>query len=359
MKIELTLRNSYVRGHAIHVTRRPVIASVRDIAKEANVSIATVSRVLNGRPGVGEATRDRVRLAANGRRYVARVAARCTDNLAYVYTGERSLASPFDAALLGGVDDALELHGLRGTGLLVLDADRSREAGESFTQLFHRKAVRGALVRTTRATRHTCEELAAEGVAAVAVGDAFADGSPVSFVRCDSGPSSREAVADLIAMGHRRVAVAVNQVADADHDDRVAGWRRACRDAGLPAGEELIFRTTADCGGGRRVVAQLKAMRDPPTALYVADPLTAAGALQAAHELSLRVPGDLSLIGFDDGDLRHQTWPPMSAVVQDARALGMAAVAALAQLTADPSAGPIRRVLGTRYEPRGTAGPPG
>ena len=328
------------------------------------MSIATVSRVLNDDPAVGEQTRRRVLEVVHEVGYVRRVGRReVAEGIALAYAGPASLGSPYDQALLGGVGRAIDDNaGGDGFGhdLLIVDLKRSLRDGESPSALFRRKGIKAALIRTTDAGRPLCERLAGENFPGVVVGARFGGDSAVSYVDADSRAASREAVEHLLELGHRRVWVVANARDDTDHLDRIAGWRDAMTDAGLPAGDEGVRRPWATLQAGIDLVRGLAEI-DPderPTALYVADPLPGFGALRGAMELGLRVPGDMSLIGFDDGEQRHLTHPTMAAVCQDTAALGAAAVDVLRRRIAAGRSRPVRRTLPTRYEPGPTVGPP-
>src|SRR5579872_6513677 len=132
------------------------MASVRLIAKRSGVSITTVSRVLNNHPQVSERVRRLVLAASNEAGYKHTTARRSNTNLAIVYTGENSLGSTFDAALMSGIARAMEQDHC---DLVVLDANRSRLGNESFTQMFMRKGIRGAILRTTLAVHGVCKTI--------------------------------------------------------------------------------------------------------------------------------------------------------------------------------------------------------
>ncbi len=304
------------------------MSNVREIAKEAGVSITTVSRVLNNHPRVSQKSRDRVLAAANEARYVAPVTKRSTTNIGLVYTAESSLGSPFDGQLMWGMSAGLEEYGY---DLMVLDTRRSMEAGETYSQFFMRKGVRGIVLRTTLSTRNACVAIAEEGFPAVVVGDRF-DHSGVRFIYSDSREPSREAVEHLIGLGHRRIGICLNVVDDSDHTDRLEGYRQAMNDHGLPIDRDLIYRTPANRPGGGRLIRRLSGVADRPTALFITDPATAAGAFKEARHRGLSIPGDLSIVGFDDGDLRFDLYPEMSAVCQDTAAVGREALYALHQI---------------------------
>jgi DNA-binding LacI/PurR family transcriptional regulator len=326
--------------------------NVRAIAKQAGVSIATVSRVLNNHPSVSDGVRDRVMAVANSRRYVPTVGKRETLIIAYVYTGDTSLGSPFDASVLEGVYLGLADSNLN---LMILDARRSRRSGETYSQMFQRMGVRGALLRTTSGSRAVCEKIAEQGFPAVVIGDRFDDPAVIG-VYCESRDASREAVSHLIGLGHRRIAVCVNVVEDSDHTERLLGYHDAMRDHGLDVDDKFIMRIPASRQGGGQVIRRLATAMDRPTAIYITDPMTAIGAMHETQKLGIRVPDDLSIIGFDDAEMRHMVWPAMSAVCQNAYGLGQDACLVLNRLIAgepDP--------VGTRpaawFEVHGSTGP--
>src|SRR3954464_10300565 len=140
-----------VTGSGYQQSRAPV-ATIRTVASEADVSIATVSRVLNNTGAVSEDVRERVLQAAGRPRYGG--ARRTTTNyIALAYTGPSSLASPYDIAVLDGMADAAEAAGF---DLAITQIKQDRRPTESASQLLARKGIRGAILRTTAETRNVC-----------------------------------------------------------------------------------------------------------------------------------------------------------------------------------------------------------
>jgi DNA-binding LacI/PurR family transcriptional regulator len=308
-----------------------LMSTVRTIAKQTGVSIATVSRVLNNHPSVSDELRDKVMSAANSRRYVSQLGKRETTNIAYVYTGDTSLGSPFDSALLEGVYEAMADSNLN---LMILDLRRTRRNGETYSQMFQRLGVRGAVLRTTHGTRSICEKIVGQGFPTVVVGDRLV-GSEASCVYCESRSASREAIEHLTSLGHRRIAISVNIIEDSDHHERLAGYREALEDHGLEIDDKLIMRAPANRQGGSQLIRRIVTAVDRPTAVYITDPMAAVGAMYEAHKMGLGVPQDLSIIGFDDTELRHTSLPTMTAVCQDAAGLGREAFRVLSELIKD------------------------
>jgi len=323
-----------------------VVSNVRAIARDAGVSISTVSRVLNNVPGVSEQARNAVLTAVNQTGYVPEVGRRSTSNVALVYTAGASLDSPFDSALINGI-----YAGLDGSeaDLLILDARRSRQPNETLTQMLVRKGAQGALLRMTTASQSLCEEIVAEGFAAVVAGSR-PDGVKMNCIFSDSKLASREAIEHLLGLGHRRIAIGTHVVDDSDHEDRRAGYRDALAARRVPLEESLVIRAPFDRSGGVQVVRRIAAMIPRPTAVYLADPLMAVGALVEARRIGLRVPQDLSVVGFDDGELRHALVPHLTAVCQDTVALGRAASALLLGVIARKQRKPRQEALRCWFE---------
>ena len=309
---------------------------------------------MNGDPLVGGAIRARVLAAVNKSRYVPAVGRRSTANVAYVYTGGWSLGAPFDAALLQGMTTKLREANLN---LLILDAHQAKLEGETYTHLFLRCGVRGAILRTDFESKHICQAIAAEGFPCVVVAEEFA-AAQVCSVFADARSGCRRALEHLVDLGHQRIAIALNVVNDHDHAQRLAIYREVLTAAGLPFNERFVLRLPALRNAGEQALRELLHMRDRPTAIFVADPLPAAGLLQAAQRMNVDIPKQLSVIGFDDTDMRYGTHPQMSAVCQNAEALGGEALQLLQQqMTVGGNSARTRR-LECWFEPHETTAPP-
>lgn len=311
------------------------MASVREIAKQAGVSTATVSRVMNNSPLVSGEAKRKVMTVVNSANYIPTVGKKLTTNIAYLFTDQVTLSSPYDAGIMSGLSVGLEQHQL---DLLILNARTCRESGESFSQMFRRKGVQGVIIRTTAATRGVCRQVLESGIPAVVLGDQI-DGYEHASVDVDSRDASRDAVEHLIGLGHQRIAFCTHATDDKDHLDRESGYRQALTDSGIAFDERLVFRVPANRQSGEQLVRRLTTMVDRPTALFVADPITCVGIMTEARRQKLDIPRDLSVVGFDDAEVRFSTFPEMTAVCQDSEALGRHAMGRLASRL--PSGGVI------------------
>lgn len=333
------------------------VSNIRLIARTAGVSIATVSRVLNNQTGVSDAARAAVLAAVNQAGYVPEIGKRSTSNIALLYTDTPTLDSPFDAALLAGIDDGLPKLGC---DLLLLDAHRSKRQDETFSHMFLRKGVQGALLRTTTASRPICEEILREGFVTVVVGYRLEEPG-ATCVYSDSREASGKAIDHLIALGHRRIAVCIHVVEDSDHADRVAAYRKSLESHGIAFDERLVIRLPANREGGAQAIRRIAAMAERPTALFLTDPLTSFGALCEARAVGLRVPEQLSVVGFDDTELRHGLAPTLTAVCQNSKELGREAVTLLGRAIAHRGPNrppPLTKALNCWFEVHESTAPP-
>lgn len=325
------------------------MASVRVIAEEAGVSIATVSRVLNNDPGVKGRTREAVLSVANRVGYLRTRERDMPHSIAFTYTQDRTLAHPFDAAVLEGAVRGAERARI---DIMVLSLQRDKRQEESYTAFFQRKGVRGVVLRTAAATRDICQAIADEDFPHVVISDRF-ENPNVNFIDGDSKPESLRAVEFLIALGHRRIAFGMHNIPDRDHLDRCEAYREALERAGLAFDERLVFRQPATLAGGATIMTVLLNSPQRPSAIFLADPGLAVGAINKAHELGVRIPDDLSIVGFDDTDMRFGVHPTLSAVCQDADVLGFEAAR---WLCSDEQTNGLRKIVPTYLEINGSTG---
>ena len=304
------------------------LSSIRKVAKDAGVSIATVSRVINNQGSVTSDVKDRVLESVNRCGYVPNVGRRSTNLLALVYAGPSSLGSPFDSALLEGIADGMETVDL---DLVILRLKRNKQPNESYTQFFLRKGVRGVILRATIREREICRAIADEGFPSIVLGDHF-DHPTLSFVYSDSKPTSTQGVEHS---WHWAIGASPSRRAKPRTPSIWIAWRATevpLREHAIEPDPKLHFRIPPHRLDGAQLMRNVMSTMHPPTAIYITDPLVAVGAINEAHKMGIRVPLDLSILGFDDTDVRNNVFPRMTAVCQDARQVGFEAFSSLAHL---------------------------
>jgi DNA-binding LacI/PurR family transcriptional regulator len=296
------------------------MTTIRRVAQKAGVSIATVSRVVNGSTAVAPELRDRVLDAVSRCGYAPTIGRRSAASIALVYTGPFSVGSPYDAACIDGIISAMVESDF---DLKIAHLRRDKSPDETYSQFFFRKGIRGAILRSTSSDRDLARKIGDEGFPAVVLGDRF-DHPRLAFAYNDSRTASVEGIEHLISLGHRRIAFVANNTDDGDHTDRLDAYRQTLKDRGF-YDEQLEFRVPAHRLDGAQLMRKMLSLTKPPTAVFIVDPLTAAGAVNEAHKLKLRIPEEMSILGFDDTDTRFSVVPTMTAICQDSRELGQLA----------------------------------
>jgi DNA-binding LacI/PurR family transcriptional regulator len=317
--------------------RRPTID---DVARHAGVSKGAVSLALNGRPGVSEATRQRIVAAAEalGWRPSARAKALSESRaLAIGLIVARSTSQlptdPYFAALLSGVEDELASAGYALVLSVVADA---RAEAETYRRLAHDGRVDGVLLTDARVDDPRDALVSELGLEAVVVGPS--DSGLPGVAADERGPLAR-AVRALADLGHRRIGHVAGPPALVQTNVRLEAWRAALAAAELPSGPVAGGDFTGE--GGARATRRLLERRDPPTAIVYANDMMAIAGLRVARDLRLRVPRDLSIVGFDDVPLAEHVHPPLTTIRRHPVAAGAAAARLLLQrLRGEPLAVP-------------------
>lgn len=321
---------------------KQTVTSARQLASKLGLSVATVSRALNNHPDVAEETRIKVMRMADSAGYMPRVGRRPTNVIGLVYPTDpvRADYGNFESAMLAGI---LEGVNEQRFDVTIINFRRDRVRSESCSQFLRGKGVRGVIVRTIDPGSTLAEEIAGEGFPCVVVADR-SEHPRVNYICSDSRSDSMRAVQHLIHLGHRRIGLGVHTVLDSDHNDRRLGYLDALREADLAVEESLMLRAAASMEGGASCIDRFLSMPEPPTAIYFTDPLTTVGALHRCLVLGVHVPGQLSVVGFDDGDVRYRTYPHYTAVCQDAARMGREASRWLTRMLAAGSEVPSYRV---------------
>ena len=328
--------------------------SVRDIAKQAGVSITTVSRALNSHPDISPKTRERVMKTADRVGYALKNQrpAPAGTAIALVNANGGRLNSAYDQDLLYGMQEFLTQHSSID---LVLTDLREKKPTETYAQFFEAKSIRSVVLRTNTSQRTVCEQIAAEGVPSLVLAEQF-DDPVMNYLVCESRTASQRGVEHLIHLGHRRIALVIHRRNDGDHADREAGYVAAHATHNLDIDPELIIRLVPNLASGGNALNQLMSLPNPPTAIFIADPEPALGAMCRAHAVGLKVPDEVSILGFDDYGTRFGMSPCITAVCQNTREMGSEAARYALSLAEGTNAKPIRKVSSAFLEINQTTG---
>jgi LacI family transcriptional regulator len=306
------------------------MASIKDVASRARVSVATVSRVLNGHPSVRPATRTRVRAAMDELGYRPNAVARWlrTDETRTLGLVISDVLNPFFTELARSVED--EARAL-GYSVVIGNADERPAVQDHHVRSLLERRIDGLLVSPTEGGSPLMLEAVRSGTPLVFV-DRWLEGVEVPVIRTDGRLAVRDLVAHLHGLGHRRLAVIAGPAGTATGRERVNAFRAALRDFGLDLPPEYTGQGDFQAASGRRATAAFLDLPRPPEVVFATDNLMALGAMDEIRARGLRVPDDVALVAFDDIPWFVHTDPPITAIAQPTQALGKAAVRSLVDL---------------------------
>lgn len=332
-----------------------MVATIHDVALEANVGIGTVSRVLNNSPSVKPETRKRVQAAIDKLRYkpdpIARsMISRRTNSLGVIVP---FFTRPFFMEVLRGVE-AVSVR--LGRELVLYNVETNAQRDHYFSELPMHRKVDGLIIVSLRPDDAASYRFKDSGLPVVLI-DAY---SPMfTSLVVNNVEGAYQAVMCLIEKGHRRIGF-INGVIEGNFkfnqaNDRLIGLHRAFGETGLLFEPELVFTSEWNRAGGRQAALQLLSQQNRPTAIFAASDMQAIGALEAAKYLGIAVPEQLSIIGFDG--IEASELLELSTIRQPIQEMGEVAASKLIEYIEKPEQ--IVEIIrfDTRLVERHTTGP--
>ena len=302
------------------MAQKPV--RIQDVAREAGVSTATVSRALSNPNMVSESTRNTVFEAVQITGFRINHAAR---NLRKQQAGAilvlvPDLGNPFFSQILSGIDTVFA-----GTDYSVLIADTVEQAdrGNGLLAYFLDNRIDGMIILDGSLTRDELSVFASsERANRVVFACEWVDGEDFPSIRSDNERGAELAIDHLNTLGHRKIAHVTGPPGNILTVVRKDGMLEACATRGLDVPEEWILRGDFSLESGQRAAAEILAMKDRPTAVFCASDMMAFGLISGLSKGGLSVPDDISVIGFDDIEMSEFYVPGLTTVWQNRRRLG-------------------------------------
>jgi len=316
--------------------------TIKDVAERAGVSTATVSFVLNNRPGqaITEAVRQRVWKAATHLEYhpsavAAGLARKRTNNVAVLfYQASHLVSNPFYSFVIEGV---IREATQREYNLMFAYMDRDYRGYADLPKVVRERNAEGVLM-IQRVFPPMVEDILRRGVPVVAI-DSYPSMTTIGVLQMDNHLGGRLAAEHLLDLGHQRVGVVVSGEDRPSIRARMEGFFEVYTERGCPLSsrQALAIGPKLTFSSGREAALRLLSRRSRPTAIFCANDEMAAGVLRAAEDAGLSVPRELSVVGFDDIALSAYTNPSLTTVGGDKERLGSRAMARLLDLVESPS----------------------
>jgi DNA-binding LacI/PurR family transcriptional regulator len=309
---------------------KPVRVTIADIAAEAGVSVPTVSKVMNGRPDVAATTRERVESIITKHGYQRRA-------------DERSRRSKLLELMFHELESAWALEIIRGAeqvarenGMAVVLSESSgrHTPGPSWLESVLARRPVGVVSVFSDLTPAQLSKLRARDIPVVVVDPVGVPGPETPSIGATNWQGGLTATRHLVELGHRRIAMIGGPAGVLCSRARVDGYRAALDTAGIPVDPALIRQGDFHVRSGYRQLVPLLELPDRPTAVFAGSDLQALGVYEAARTAGLRIPDDLSVIGFDDLPVCHWVGPPLTTIrqpLQEMAAAGARLAIALAR----------------------------
>ena len=302
-------------------------AQIKDVAREAGVSTATVSHVINNTRAVSEETRERVMRAIESCNYYPNSHARSLASGRSHTLGllVSDISNPFFPELVKSIETvACEC----GYDVILSNTDYNDERTLNYVRRFIERKVAGVALMTSELDRELIDELARCHVPVVFL-DIGSAGVCMSNLMVDYGAGIEEAIRHLVGLGHRNIAYVGGPAHLHSAAKRLEAFRQSM-ECQLPGDRSpLIYEADFRLEGGRRAARELLEAGELPTAVVVANDMMALGVLQECRERGLHVPRDISIVGFDDIAFAALSNPPLTTVRLPREELGRKAVEAL------------------------------
>ncbi len=315
------------------VPERKVI-TIRDVAQLAGVSMATVSRVLNGSDKVDPQLAKKVQSAAASLKYQPNRAARTLAGSRSMLLGllVTDIQNTFFTELMRGVEDVSQQNGYL---LIICNTAEDARKEQQYIEILAAENVAGAIIVPTQEDPQALELLVERNIPIVVL-DRRVRNRLIDAVLIDNVTAAKEAVEHLIANGYRRIGIITGPRSTTTGNERLRGYQQALHEAGIAFDPELELRGPFSIDTGKSLTEKLLGLDQPVDAIFTANNRLTIGALQALYAHGMRVPDNIALVGFDDVQWAIPDLVSITTVTQPTYELGRAAAFRLLQRLQQP-----------------------
>ncbi|WP_216827761.1 LacI family DNA-binding transcriptional regulator [Alkalihalobacterium elongatum] len=297
--------------------------TIKDVAQKANVSIATVSRILNNQLGYSEKTKERVlkvieELGFRPNAIARGLVSRRTKTIGVLLP---NVTSSFASKLLKGIEKSAHENDY---SMIVCNTDHSGSRTLDYLNILGEKKVDGLIFSSQEIKEEYYETITRLGIPVILI-SSMSYRFPLPYVKVDDRQAAYHATSYLIKNGHEKIAM-ISGDDDLTGKPRMEGYKQAMEDHELPLNEKLIVYGGFDFESGKKCMKQLLPLKNEFTAVFSASDDMAVGAMSAAYENNLKVPDDFSIIGFDNTLVAEMAIPPLTTVAQPLWEMGKMAI---------------------------------
>lgn len=342
------------KGESASAAPQPArVRTVKEIAAIAKVSVATVSRALQRPELVSEETRQRIHEVVKRLGYTPNALARNlrTARTRLIIALLPDIANPFFSEVIRGIEQVAHENGY---SVLLGETQSSLVREQAYADMVAARQADGIITMS-----HRVPAISIDGRLPVVNACEYVKDKKISSVYIDNVAAAGAAVDYLVALGHRDIAFIAGPSSSPICVDREQGYQLALQRAKISASSALTVVGDFSIEAGERAIDLLLSQRQSFSAVFCSNDEMAIGAMRALISHGLRVPEDVSVVGFDDIRFARYTSPPLTTVAQPKNALGREAMTMLIELLNDPQVPPRKRVLSADLVVRGSTAPRG
>ncbi|MEK4299685.1 LacI family DNA-binding transcriptional regulator [Oceanobacillus sp. FSL W8-0428] len=329
--------------------KRPTIY---DVAKEAGVSISTVSKVMNGTGSIADKTKKKVEASMQKLSYQPIAAPALQKRLQTIGLLIPSIADPFSAEIARKIEDNGRKYGF---SLIVCSTDNNLVKEKEYIAILRKKYVDGIIIATGLKNAKALQELKNSNIP-IALLSREVPSLPLNTVLVNDYLGAYEATSYLIKKGHQRIAMITEDMYFSSVKARVDGYKQALEDEQMEASKSLISIDNSSFMDASQSAGKLVNMQEPPTAIFASTEPLAIGAMQGVREAGLMIPDDVSIVGFDNSILAQMCYPQLTTVAQPTEEMAEKIVQLLVEEINGTEKVKQRIVLAPKLVIRGTVG---
>jgi DNA-binding LacI/PurR family transcriptional regulator len=332
------------------------MAGLKDVANLSGVSVATVSRVLNGDEVVKEKTKTKVLEAIKKLNYKPnRVAQRLrttrkTSKLIGLLIPD--IQNPFYVDVIRGIEEYAYANN---AAVIIGNFSQDEKKEKLYLDILKSESVDGFVVAPSNEQDLYVKQLIQDGFPIVCIDRGLKD-VDVDLVKVDNQQGVFNAIEHLIKLGHRRIGLVVGNPSIPTTQERLDGYYQAMRHYGIGIDQSIVLSEKSDYESGKRLTARLLDLSLPPTAIFTGNNLLTLGALEVINQRRLRIPQDVAIAGFDDVYWANSLNPPLTAVRQPGFDIGKKAMELLMQRILSPESETLNVIFKTELMVRKSCG---
>lgn len=331
------------------------MASIKDVARAAGVSVSTVSRIINNSPLISDETRERALKVMKELNYVPNSMAQGLSNqqaftvaLLVNIEDTKSFSNPFFYEMMHGIETVVYKRGL----CLIIANSQSLNKGDMLNWLISGKRTQGVILPSSLMDLQLVKELKKIKFPFVTVGEPVGIREPIDWVDINNFQGGQQAVEHLLAQGYKNIAFIGGSQNEVFNKNRLSGYKSALISKGLECKQEYIQEGNSSKNDGFETMRRLLGLPQPPDAVICSDNVLCMGAMKAVKNANLLIPDDVGVLSFDNFPIAELLEPSLTTVDIDVFELGVQAANILFKLIDNPEARQQQSLISTCIEER-------